>query len=106
MVGDGTPPDEYSGKLGWRCADLNCTHLGGCKHKVLWSDSGYTELRGEMVWNDDDQKWDWSVRVDHYGSMAGRASLVEAMATKHIRRMASQVGLAFRGPKVSLYDED
>ena len=85
---------------------MDCDHLVRCKRLVMWSDSGETEIRGEMLWNPDDNKWDWSVRVDHYGSSSMTQTQVEAMTARHARRMATQVGVAFRGPKlVSLYEE-
>lgn len=106
MANSGSIPGESTNKLKWRCGDVNCDHLTQCKHLVLWSDSGETEIRGEMIWNADDGKWDWSVRVDHYGSSDMSQGAVEMMASRHARRMASQVGVAFRGPKlVSLYEE-
>jgi len=106
VANSGSIPGEATHKLKWRCADVDCDHTTGCKHLVLWSDSGETEIRGEMIWNTDDRKWDWSVAVDHYGSSSMRQGNVEAMAARHARRMASQVGVAFRGPKlVKLYEE-
>ena len=106
MSAPGGPPNESTYKLRWRCGDMDCDHLNGCRIRVMWSDSGETEIRGEMVWNADDRKWDWSIAVDHYGSSGMTQGQVEAMVTKHARRMATQVGVAFRGPKVvSLYEE-
>lgn len=72
----------------------------------MWSDSGETEIRGEMVWNADDRKWDWSVAVDHYGSSDMSQTAVEAMVARHARRMATQVGVAFRGRKLVPLHED
>ena len=106
MANTGSIPGEATGKLQWRCGDLNCSHMPECKRLVMWSDSGETEIRGEMVWNADDRKWDWSVAVDHYGSSDMNQSNVEVMVARHARRMATQVGVAFRGRKlVSLYEE-
>lgn len=106
MANSGSIPGEATGKLQWLCGDLNCSHTPTCKRLVMWSDSGETEIRGEMVWNEDDRKWDWSVAVDHYGSSDMSQSNVEAMTARHARRMATQVGVAFRGRKlVSLYEE-
>lgn len=100
MANSGSIPNEATYKLKWRCGDLNCDHLDGCRHKVLWTDTGHVAIHGEMVWNRDDHKWDWSVRVDHYGSSEMTQLQVEAMAARHARRMAAQVGMVFRGPKV------
>lgn len=106
MANSGSIPGEATYKLKWRCGDVNCDHLTECKHLVMWSDSGETEIRGEMVWNPDDGKWDWSVAVDHYGSSSMGRGQVEAMVARHARRMATQVGVAFRGRKlVSLYED-
>lgn len=106
MSAPGGPPNEATYKLKWRCGDVDCDHMSTCKRLVMWSDSGETEIRGEMVWNTDDGKWDWSIAVDHYGSSNMTQLQVEAMVTKHARRMATQVGVAFRGRKlVSLYEE-
>lgn len=106
MANSGSIPGEATHKLKWRCGDIKCDHLTECKHLVMWTDSGETEIRGEMVWNPDDHKWDWSVAVDHYGSSNMSQNMVETMVARHARRMATEVGVAFRGRKlVSLYEE-
>ena len=106
MANSGSIPSEATHKLKWRCGDLNCDHMTGCKRLVMWTDSGETEIRGEMVWNADDRQWDWSVAVDHYGSSGMSQAQVETMTARHARRMATEVGVAFRGRKlVSLYEE-
>lgn len=106
MANNGSIPGEATYKLKWLCGDVDCDHLTGCKRLVMWSDSGETEIRGEMVWNTEDNKWDWSVAVDHYGSSEMTQLQVEAMTARHARRMATQVGVAFRGRKlVPLYEE-
>ena len=100
MSAPGGPPNEATYKLKWRCGDVDCDHIDGCRRQVLWTDSGHVEIRGEMVWNKDDRQWDWSVAVDHYGSSNMTQLQVEAMVARHARRMASQVGMQFRGRKV------
>jgi len=66
----------------------------------MYSDDGNVQIHGEISWNEDDRTWDWCVRVDHYGSSDMTQLQVEAMAARHARRMAAQVGMLFRGPKV------
>ena len=66
----------------------------------MYADDGNVQIRGEISWNEDDRKWDWCVRVDHYGSSEMTQLQVEAMAARHARRMAAQVGMQFRGPKL------
>ena len=41
----------------------------------MYADDGNVQIHGEISWNADDRKWDWCVRVDHYGSE--RKSVVE-----------------------------
>lgn len=67
----------------------------------MYADDGYTQIRGTVSWNSDDGKWDWCVTVDHYGSAEMPLHKVEAIAGRHARRMASQVGMGFRGPKIA-----
>ncbi len=71
----------------------------------MYSDDGNVQIHGEISWNRDDRKWDWCVRVDHYGSSDMTQLQVEAMAARHARRMAAQVGMLFRGPKVVGIDD-
>jgi hypothetical protein len=100
MAGSGSIPNEDVGRLKWKCDDIDCTHRK-CLSKSMWSDNGEVEIFGTMRWNADDKKWDWSVRVDHYGSSEMTQLQTEEMASRHARRMATQVGLQFRGPKVT-----
>ena len=67
----------------------------------MFADDGYTQIRGEVSWNPSDDKWDWRVQVDHYGSTDDFQHRVEAVVGRHARRMAAQVGMAFRGPKIA-----
>lgn len=94
------PRADHGDRLRWKCGDIDCTHVVGCNEKVMYADDGNVQIRGELSWNPDDRKWDWCVRVDHYGSSEMTQLQVEAMAARHARRMAAQVGMAFRGPKV------
>lgn len=71
----------------------------------MYADDGNVQIMGEVSWNRDDRKWDWCVRVDHYGSSDMTQLQVEAMAARHARRMAAQVGMLFRGPKVVGIDD-
>ena len=71
----------------------------------MYADDGNVQIHGEIFWNADDKKWDWCVRVDHYGSSDMTQLQVEAMAGRHARRMAAQVGMLFRGPKVIGIDD-
>lgn len=71
----------------------------------MYADDGNVQIRGEISWNADDRKWDWCVRVDHYGSSDMTQPQAEAMAARHARRMAAQVGMLFRGPKVVAIDD-
>lgn len=98
MAGNGTPPEESTAKIQWRCEEPNCSHER-CDVKVMWSDNGSIEIRGEIRRNPIDGKLDWSVRVDHYGTSDRSLYLVEAEASQYARRMAGQVGMSFRGPK-------
>ena len=99
MAGNGTPPEESTAKIQWRCEEPNCDH-GRCDVKVMWSDNGHIEIRGEIRRNPIDGQMDWSVRVDHYGTSATSMRQVEETVSRHARRMAAQVGMVFRGPKV------
>lgn len=105
MANSGSLPDEPTGRLKWRCSDLDCLHDTTCREKVMWSDDGSVQIRGELFWNEDDGKWDWVVRVEVYGSTARLQPLVEAEVARHARRMASAVGVKFRGPKVVGVDD-
>ena len=71
----------------------------------MYADDGNVQIHGQISWNADDRKWDWCVRVDHYGSSDMTQLQVEAMAGRHARRMAAQVGMLFRGPKVVAIDD-
>lgn len=95
------PRADHGDRLRWKCADIDCTHTVGCREKVMYADDGHVQIRGEINWNSDDNKWDWCVRVDHYGSSEMNQLQVEAMAARHARRMAGQVGMLFRGPKIA-----
>ena len=99
MANTGSIPDEGTAKIQWRCEEPDCEH-SRCDARVMWSDSGHIEIRGEIRRNAIDGKMDWSVRVDHYGTSEMTMRQVEAMVSKHARRMAAQVGMVFRGPKV------
>jgi hypothetical protein len=99
-VGIHGPRADQGDRLRWKCSDLDCSHTVGCVEKVMYSDDGDVQIHGEISWNEDDRKWDWCVRVDHYGSSDMTQLQVEAMAARHARRMAAQVGMLFRGPKV------
>ena len=106
MAGNGTPPEESTSKIQWRCADVECLHER-CDSKVMWSDTGHIEIRGEIRRNPIDGKFDWSVRVDHYGTSDRSLYLVEAEVARYARRMAAQLGMVFRGPKVvSIHDPE
>lgn len=109
MAGNGgTFPEESTAKIQWQCEDLECSH-SPCQARVLWSDNGSIEIRGEIRRNPIDGKLDWSVRVDHYGTSDMTLRQTEEMATHYARRMAAQMGMVFRGqkPKVTkLYDLD
>ncbi len=94
------PRAEHGDRLRWKCGDIDCTHTVGCPEKVMYADDGNVQIHGEISWNMDDRKWDWCVRVDHYGSSDMTQAQVEMMAARHARRMAAQVGMLFRGPKV------
>ena len=94
------PRAEHGDRLRWKCGDIDCSHTVGCPEKVMYADDGNVQIRGEISWNMDDRKWDWCVRVDHYGSSDMTQLQVEMMAARHARRMAAQVGMLFRGPKV------
>ena len=76
-------------RLQWKCSDLDCIHNGYCQNKVMFTDDGYIQIRGEMTFNRDDGKWDWCVSVDYYGSSPLPVDKVEALASRHARRMAS-----------------
>lgn len=96
------PRVDKGDRLRWKCADIDCLHgFDECSSKVMYADDGYVQIRGEITWNRDDEKWDWCVRVDHYGSDAHPINKVEAMVGRHARRMAGQVGMQFRGPKIA-----
>jgi hypothetical protein len=96
---------EKTDRIRWKCADIDCSHTTRCVDKVMYSDDGNVQIHGEIHWNVDDRKWDWCVRVDHYGSSEMSINQVEMMAGRHARRMAAQVGMQFRGPKIaSLHD--
>ena len=99
------PKADHGDRLRWKCSDFGCSHTVGCREKVMYSDDGNVQIRGEISWNADDRKWDWCVRVDHYGSSDMTQLQVEAMAGRHARRMAAQVGMLFRGPKVVAIDD-
>lgn len=94
------PRADKGDRLKWKCADIDCLHTFRCAEKVMYADDGNVQIRGEISWNPDDRKWDWCVRVDHYGSSEMTQTQVEAMVGRHARRMAAQVGMQFRGPKV------
>ena len=98
MSGNGTPPEESTTKIQWRCEDPECTNER-CDTRVLWSDNGHIEIRGEIRRNPLDGKLDWSVRVDHYGTSDMTMKQTEEMATRHARRMAAEMGMVFRGQK-------
>jgi hypothetical protein len=104
-VGIHGPRADQGDRLRWKCSDLDCSHTVGCVEKVMYSDDGNVQIHGEISWNEDDCKWDWCVRVDHYGSSDMTQLQVEAMAARHARRMAAQVGMLFRGPKVVGIDD-
>ena len=94
------PRAEHGDRLRWKCGDIDCSHTVKCPEKVMYADDGNVQIHGEISWNMDDRKWDWCVRVDHYGSSDMTQAQVEMMAARHARRMAAQVGMLFRGPKV------
>lgn len=94
------PRADHGDRLRWKCGDIDCSHTVGCPEKVMYADDGNVQIHGEISWNMDDRKWDWCVRVDHYGSSDMSQTQVEMMAARHARRMAAQVGMLFRGPKV------
>jgi len=104
-VGIPGPKAGHGDRLRWICGDIDCSHTVGCREKVMYSDDGNVQIHGEVSWNQDDRKWDWCVRVDHYGSSDMTQLQVEAMAARHARRMATQVGMLFRGPKVVAIDD-
>lgn len=106
MAGNGTPPMESVAKIQWRCEEPDCDH-GRCDARVMWSDNGDVEIRGEIRRNPIDGQMDWSVRVDHYGTSDLTLKQTEALASRYARRMAAQVGMVFRGPRVvSLVDDE
>ncbi len=98
MSNDGSLPEESATRIQWRCEDPDCTNER-CDARVLWSDNGHIEIRGEIRRNPLDGKLDWSVRVDHYGTSEMTMRQVEQMVTSYARRMAAQVGMVFRGQK-------
>lgn len=85
------PDSTRRENLRWKCTDLDCRHDGYCREKTLFSDDGFVQIRGSMTWNQDDGKWDWCVSVDYYGSAAMPDFKVEALASRHARKMASLV---------------
>lgn len=99
------PRAERGDRLAWKCADIDCSHTTRCVDKVMYADDGNVQIHGEISWNADDRKWDWCVRVDHYGSSEMTQLQVETMVGRHARRMAAQVGMQFRGPKVVGIDD-
>jgi len=106
MSNSGSIPEESTAKIQWRCEEPDCKH-GRCNAKVMWSDNGQIEIRGEIRRNPIDGKFDWSVRVDHYGTSDRSLYLVEAEVSRYARRMAAQLGMVFRGPKVvSIHDPE
>jgi len=106
MANSGSIPEESTAKIQWRCEDVDCEHER-CDAKVMWSDNGYIEIRGEIRRNPIDGKFDWSVRVDHYGTSDRSMLQTEAEVSRYARRMAAQLGMVFRGRKVvSLHDPE
>lgn len=94
------------GKLTWRCNDIDCRHTAvDCKSKVMWSDDGAVQIRGEIFRNETDGQWDYVMRVEVYGTSDRMLPLVEADVSRMARRMASPVGMLFRGRKVSGIDD-
>ena len=96
---------DHGDRLAWKCADIDCTHTTRCAEKVMYADDGNVMIRGEISWNADDRKWDWCVRVDHYGATDDVQHRVEKHAAQQARRMAAQVGMAFRGRKMPGLDD-
>jgi hypothetical protein len=102
--------DASDRRVAWRCEDSDCDHQF-CTARIMWSDTGEVEIRGEIRRNPIDGLWDWSVRVDHYGTSSKKLHHVETELFKHAKAMASQVGRPFKGPKpkvkrLTAYDLD
>lgn len=98
--------DGGGDRLSWRCADIDCRHTAvDCKSKVMWSDDGAVQIRGEIFQNETDGQWDYVVRVEVYGTSNRPLPLVEADVGRMARRMATPVGMTFRGRKIVGIDD-